>query len=55
MPKRERPEEKPQKQSVPPPKQGVDEAARERARKEFRKMFPNARKALTPQSRNSYK
>ncbi len=50
MPKRQRPEEKPKAQLklVEAAKPVGDDAAREKARAEFKKLFPNSRKTVAP-------
>ena len=54
---RKRPEEKPKAQLklVETTKPVVDDADREKAREEFKKLFPNARKTVAPSSRRTDK
>ena len=57
MPKRQRPEEKPKAQLklVEAAKPVGDDPAREKAREEFKKLFPSARKTVAPPSRRTDK
>lgn len=57
MPNRNRPEEKPKERSkfVEPPKQGGVDAAQEKARAEFKKLFPKSGKTAAPPSRKTDK
>ena len=57
MPKRQRPEEKPKAQLklVEAAKPVGDDAAREKARAEFKKLFPNSRKTVGHPSRRTDK
>ena len=57
MLKRQRPEEKPNAKLklVEAPEQVGNDAAREKARAEFKKLFPNARKTVAPPSRRTDK
>ena len=54
MTKRKRPEVKP-KEQLEPAEQARDDAAQEKARAEFKKLFPNARKRDAPPSRRTGK